>query len=279
MGARLAVFSIVDWAFATVREWAARAGHEIAIVVTLPPNDSAAILRYATTLDPSTVFMVVPTAEACQAAVAGMDVDVGIVFTFRLIPERVARLPRHGTVNLHPSLLPAYRGANGLRALWEGEPRLGATLHRLTAEVDGGPILAQASEPTPDDVQPHSALETLKRTASAALDVGVPRALAAERGEDQDEAAATPAPRFADEEAVLDLHTTAHLFQCRFSALTLGSIQPRVSLDGEPSPLRRVRRLNGLSAGAPGIVELRSRSAIVAVSDAVLELELGDLPF
>ena len=131
--------------------------------MTLSPHDSAPSLRYAPTLDPSAVFMVVPTVEACEAAVADMDVDIGIVFTFRLIPERVAQLPRHGTVNVHPSLLPAYRGANGLRSLYEGEPRLGVTLHYLTAEVDGGPILAQASEPTPEDVQPHSALDTLKR--------------------------------------------------------------------------------------------------------------------
>lgn len=278
MGARLAVFSLVDWAFATVHEWAACAGHEIAVVVTLSPKDSAPSLRYAPTLDPSAVFMVVPIVEACEAAVAALDVDVGIVFTFRPIPERVAGLPRRGTVNVHPSLLPAYRGANGLRALYEGEPRLGATLHYLTAEVDRGPILAQASESTPDDVQPHSALETLKRTASAVLDTGVPRALAGERGEDQDESAATPAPRFADEETVLDLRVTAHLFQCRFSALNLAGIQPRVSLDGEPRPLRSVRRLHGLTASAPGIVGLRSRRAIVALSDAVLELELGDLP-
>ena len=279
MGARLAVFSLVDWAFATVRQWAASAGHEIAIVVTLSPHDSAPILRYAPTLDPSAVFMVVPTVEACEAAVADMGVDIGIVFTFRLIPERVAQLPRHGTVNLHPSLLPAYRGANGLRSLYEGEPRLGVTLHYLTAEVDGGPILAQASEPTPEDVQPHSALDALKRTATVVLDAGVPRALAGERGEDQDESASTRAPRFADPETVLDLRLSAHLFQCRFSALNLAGIQPRVTLDGEPRPLRSVERLRGLSALAPGVVELKPRRAIVAVADAVLELELGELPF
>lgn len=278
MSTRLAVFSLVDWAFATVRDWAASAGHDIAIVVSLFPSESAPGLRHAPVTGSDTVSIVVPTPAACEAAVADLDADLGIVFTFRPIPERLASLPRYGTVNLHPSLLPAYRGPNGLRPLYEGEPQLGATLHYLTREVDGGPILASASEPTPEDVQPATAMEILKRTATAALDAGVPRALARDPGAEQDGSAASPAPRFTEEEAVLEPGLTAHLFQCRFSALNLAGIQPRVDIDSERRPLRAVRRLPGLVASVPGVISLTSRRAIVAVADGVLELELGELP-
>ena len=279
MSTRLAVFSLADWAFATVRDWAANAGHEIAIVVTLSPGESAPGLRYAPLAGSGTVSIVVPTPAACEAAVADLDVDLGVVFTFRLIPEKLASLPRYGTVNLHPSLLPAYRGPNGLRPLYDGEPQLGATLHYLTGEVDGGPILAQASEPTPEDVQPASAMEILKRTATAALETGVPRALARDPGAEQDASAASPAPKFTEDETVLEPGLTAHLFQCRFSALTVAGIQPKVAFGSELRPLRAVRRLGGLAASAPGVVSLTSRRAIVAVADGVLELELGELPF
>ena len=275
----MAVFSLVDWAFATVRDWAAHEGHDIAIVVTLSATDSAPGLRYAPVADSATVNMVVPTPAACEAAVTDLDVDLGIVFTFRLIPENLASIPRYGMLNLHPSLLPAYRGANGLRPLYEGEPRLGATLHYLAGRVDGGPILAQASEPTPEDVQPGMALEILKRTATAVLETGVPRALQRDRGEDQDESAATPARKFTEVETVLELDLTTHLFQCRFSALTVAGIQPKVAFGSELRPLRAVRRLGGLAASAPGVVSLTSKRAIVAVADGVLELELGELPF
>jgi methionyl-tRNA formyltransferase len=223
--------------------------------------------------------MVVPTVAACQAALAALEVDLGIVFTFRRVPDSVATLPRHGTVNLHPTLLPAYRGANGYRALYAGEPRLGATLHYLTSEFDAGPILAQASEATPEDVQPASALEALQRASTAVLETGVSSALAGERGEDQDASAAIAALKFTEEEAVLDLALTTHLFQCRMSALVLAGMQPSVTLDGKRHPLRTARRLRGLIAEAPGVVGLTSRRAVVAVADGVLELELGELPF
>ena len=278
---RLAVFSVVPWAFATVRDWAAREGHEIAILVTLSANNGASAPGggVCTMAGPDTVVMVVPRVETCEEAVRALHVDLGIVFTFRRVPEAVAALPRHGTVNLHPSLLPAYRGMNGLRSLFEGEPRLGATLHHLTPDFDAGPILAQVSEPTPEDPQPATALETLKGVAAAALDAGVPRALAGERGEDQDGSAASSAPSFTEEDSVLDLGVTAHLFQCRFSALSIDGRQPRVTLEGTQQPLRAVRRLPGLSASGPGVVKTASRRALVATADEVLELELGELPF
>lgn len=278
---RLAVFSVVPWAFATVRDWAGREGHEIALLVTLSANNgaSAAGGGVCTMAGPDTVVMVVPRVEMCEETLRALDVELGIVFTFRRVPETVAALPRHGTVNLHPSLLPAYRGTNGLRSLFEGEPRLGATLHYLTPEFDAGPILAQVSEPTPADVQPPTALETLKRVAAAALDAGVPRALAGEPGEDQDSSAASSAPSFTEEDTVLDFGLTGHQFQCRFSALSIAGRQPRVALEGATQPLRAVRRLPGLTANGPGVVRSASRRALVATADEVLELELGELPF
>jgi methionyl-tRNA formyltransferase len=276
---RLAVFSVVESSIGTVRDWAARAGHEIAIVVTMPGTAAAPGLSKSIVGNRDNVVMVVPTVEACEAALADLDVDLGVVFSFSRVPESVASLPRHGMVNVHLSMLPAYRGANGFRAIYEGEPQIGATLHYLTPEFDAGPILAQASEPTPEDVQPASALDALQRAAGAVLEAGVPRALAGERGEDQDAASASTAPRFTEEEAILDLGLSTHLFQCRTSALVLAGIQPWVVLDGDRRPLRAARALRGLTADAPGVVTLSSRRAIVSAANGVLELELGELPF
>ncbi len=273
------MFSLVEWSVDTVRDWAASAGHEIVIVVTQPGNASRPDLRYGALGQRDTIMMVVPTVSACEAALADLQVDLAVVFTFLRIPDSVAKLPRHGTVNVHPSLLPAYRGANGYRALYEGEPRIGASVHHLTPEFDAGPILAQASEPTPADVDPGSALEALKRVATTALRDGVPRALAGEPGDQQDPAAATDAPRFIDEETVLDLDITTQLFQCRFSALSLAGFQPSIMIDGERRPLLAVRRVDGLAANAPGIVSVKARRALVAATDGILELDFGKLPF
>jgi methionyl-tRNA formyltransferase len=61
------------------------------------------------------------------------------------IPERVLALPRWGFINIHPSLLPAYRGpAPFFWQLRDGLREGGVTLHRMSARLDEGPLLAQA---------------------------------------------------------------------------------------------------------------------------------------
>jgi methionyl-tRNA formyltransferase len=70
-----------------------------------------------------------------------------------LLPQRVLEIPRHGWVNLHFSLLPAWRGAAPVqRAILAGDQITGATTFRIVLELDAGPILATVSEPIrPDD--------------------------------------------------------------------------------------------------------------------------------
>ncbi len=170
MPTRLAVFSLVDWSFAVVRDWAASAGHDIALLVTRPSRGTAPGLQDMSQASPETVVIVAPNVRACETTLSELEVDLAVVFTFLRVPESIANIPRHGCVNLHPSLLPAYRGANALRSLYEGEPRIGATLHYLTPEFDAGAILAQSSLATPQDVEP------LQRAGGAATSLeGLPR--------------------------------------------------------------------------------------------------------
>ena len=70
-----------------------------------------------------------------------------------LLPQRVLDIPRHGWVNLHFSLLPAWRGAAPVQhAILAGDQITGATTFRIVLELDAGPILAAVTEPIrPDD--------------------------------------------------------------------------------------------------------------------------------
>jgi methionyl-tRNA formyltransferase len=70
-----------------------------------------------------------------------------------LLPQRVLEIPRHGWVNLHFSLLPAWRGAAPVQhAILAGDQITGATTFRIVLELDAGPILATVREPIrPDD--------------------------------------------------------------------------------------------------------------------------------
>jgi methionyl-tRNA formyltransferase len=70
-----------------------------------------------------------------------------------LLPERLLEIPRHGWVNLHFSLLPAWRGAAPVqRALLAGDTVTGATTFRIVKELDAGPVLGTVTESIrPDD--------------------------------------------------------------------------------------------------------------------------------
>jgi methionyl-tRNA formyltransferase len=70
-----------------------------------------------------------------------------------LLPQRVLEIPRHGWVNLHFSLLPAWRGAAPVQhAILAGDQITGATTFRIVLELDAGPIFATVTEPIrPED--------------------------------------------------------------------------------------------------------------------------------
>jgi methionyl-tRNA formyltransferase len=65
-----------------------------------------------------------------------------------LLPQRVLDIPRHGWVNLHFSLLPAWRGAAPVQhAILAGDQITGATTFRIILELDAGPIFGTVTEP------------------------------------------------------------------------------------------------------------------------------------
>ncbi|MEO6610620.1 MAG: methionyl-tRNA formyltransferase [Chitinophagaceae bacterium] len=77
-----------------------------------------------------------------------VNADLQIVVAFRMLPEVVWNMPPMGTVNLHGSLLPQYRGAAPINwAVINGEKETGVTTFKLKHEIDTGDILLQESFP------------------------------------------------------------------------------------------------------------------------------------
>lgn len=90
--------------------------------------------------------------------------DVGLTVGFRyLIDADTLRIPTHGWLNVHSSLLPAYRGRAPVNwAIIEGERELGATLHVIDAGVDAGDIVFQERFALRDDEDVSDALRYLE---------------------------------------------------------------------------------------------------------------------
>src|SRR5690606_31043933 len=73
------------------------------------------------------------------------NADLFVVVAFRMLPEVVWGMPRLGTINLHGSLLPNYRGAAPINwAIINGEKETGVTTFFIEKEIDTGKIIEQA---------------------------------------------------------------------------------------------------------------------------------------
>ena len=76
--------------------------------------------------------------------IKGLKPDLIIVVAFRKLPTEIFNIPRHGTINLHASLLPNYRGAAPINwCLMNGEIKTGVTTFYINEKIDQGDILLQ----------------------------------------------------------------------------------------------------------------------------------------
>ncbi len=133
--------------------------------------------------------------------------DLGVVAAYgKILPDRLLALPRLGMINVHASLLPAYRGAAPVhRAVINGEAETGVTIMRIVRELDAGPMMAQAVRPIgPDEtsVEVERALAEL----GAPLLVSVVEQMAAGSAIEvpQDDGRSTFAPKIAKSEGTID---------------------------------------------------------------------------
>ncbi len=129
---------------------------------------------------------------------------VPVVAYGALIPDAALRIPRHGWVNLHFSLLPAWRGAAPVqRALMAGVRRTGVTTFRIVAALDAGPVYHQSAvEIGPDE----TAGELLARLADRGAGLLTETISAIEAGAEptpQDEAGVSLAPKVTVADAEL----------------------------------------------------------------------------
>src|SRR5205085_9613920 len=86
-------------------------------------------------------------------ALAAYSADLYIVAAFgQILPQAVIDQPRYGTLNIHASLLPKYRGVSPIsEAILQGDSETGVTIMLLDAGVDTGPMLLKKSMPLDED--------------------------------------------------------------------------------------------------------------------------------
>ena len=102
--------------------------------------------------------------------ISKMKPDVGVLASFgKILPKEILEIPKHGILNLHPSLLPKHRGPSPVQtAILNNDQETGVTIIKMDEKVDHGPILAQFKE----EIRPDDTAESLyKRLFTAGVRV------------------------------------------------------------------------------------------------------------
>ena len=156
----------------------------------------------------------------------------------RLIPA--ARLERHLWLNVHPSLLPRWRGAAPVeRAIMAGDEETGVSIIKLVEELDAGPIAAQESFPIGPDDDAGAVYDRSTRLAVELLE----RVLPAPSFEPQPDEGVTYAEKIGPEDRLLDISRPEQAVD-KVRALS-PHIGARAELEGRPMTVWRARVEDG----------------------------------
>ncbi|KAI8471050.1 MAG: methionyl-tRNA formyltransferase [Monoraphidium minutum] len=262
------------------------ASFEVAVVVSQPgkpkgrgnkavpvPSPVEQLARAAGVPDDRILCPKTARDPAFLEALSALRPDLCVTAAYgNMLPAAFLSIPRRGTLNIHPSLLPRYRGAAPVqRALQDGVAETGVSVAFTVLACDAGPVLEQrAAAPGADEAAP-ALLERLFRLGARLLVArlgDVWSGAAAGAAAPQDEAAATHAPKLSKEEAAMDfssksaqeLHNQVRAFAPWPGTVADFIIAPAAAEDGG---------VGGVGGGAPAEGErLQIKILTTRVADA-----------
>ena len=203
------------------------AGHEISLVLTQPdrpagrgmklkasPVKAVALAHGLTVAQPENL-----KSEAARQPLLAAGAEAMVVAAYGLIlPEAALAMPRLGSVNIHASLLPRWRGAAPIhRAIEAGDRETGITLMRMDKGLDTGAMLTRAALPILDSDTTGSLHDKLAELGAREIVALLPR-LETMAGEKQDDTLATYAKKIARNDARLDWSRPAEELDRRIRA-------------------------------------------------------------
>ncbi|MEF3403867.1 methionyl-tRNA formyltransferase [Agromyces sp. CCNWLW203] len=260
----------------------AASGHDLVGVVTRQP----APLGRKRVLTPSPVAQAaagldVPIIEAnrldaeASARISALEPDLGVIVAYGgLVREPLLSTPVHGWINLHFSLLPAWRGAAPVQhSLIAGDTVAGASVFQLVPELDAGDVFAELRHPLQGDETAGALLDALAGSGAALLaDVVDAIADGSARSVPQ-VGEPSLAPKLSIDDARLDWTLPANEVHARFRGVTpepgawttIDEQRVKVLELGAPA-------LDEIPALAPGELVLSARRVLIGTGTTPLEL-------
>lgn len=240
-------------------------GYDIVAVYTQPPRAAGrgmALRKSPVQSFAETANMQVRTPERLKSAdeqerFRALGADVAIVVAYGLIlPKPILDAPNHGCLNLHPSLLPDWRGAAPInRAIMAGDTETGVSIMRMDEGLDTGPVCLVERMPIGPD---ETAGELRDRLATLGARLMIEALDALEQGKlncQKQPEQGSYAEKITSVEARLNFRAPAHQLHDRIRGL---SPHPgawcEIELNGKPERIKILRATLVEHSGAPGAV-------------------------
>lgn len=243
--------------------------------VVMPPVKEYALQRGIPVFQPERLRQ-----DGAFERIAQEAPDLIVVAAFgQILPKNLLELPKYGCINVHASLLPAYRGAAPIqRAVLDGQKESGVTIMQMDAGLDTGDILTQARIPLDDRETADSLYEKLADLGAKLLLETIPQIEAGTVTRTvQNDAEATYAAMLHSEMGEIDWSRSAQEIDRQIRGLNSWPCA-RTSVDGRRLKVWAALPVTGESAGetepAPAgtIVRIDRQGPVVQTGDGLLVL-------
>ena len=211
--------------------------------------------------------------EELKRKLSEINPDVIVVAAYgKILPKWLLDLPKYGTINIHASLLPKYRGASPIQwALLNGEEETGVTVMKVIPKLDAGDIISQRKVKIEKEDNAQTLHDKLSKVGAELLSETLPLYISGKlKPVPQKEEEATYCPQISKEMGRIDWNESAERIFNKIRAFTPWP-SAYTTFKGKRLKILKAEPVKGI--GKPGEVVKADRELIVATGSGALKIE------
>lgn len=267
-----------EFAVASLRRIVAD-GHEVCGVFTQPDKPKnrghklmfSPVKEYALTENIPVYQPLKARDGEAMALVESLAPELIVVAAYgKILPEELLNYPKYGSINVHSSLLPKYRGAAPINwAILNGETETGVSIMYMAKDLDAGDVIRQAVTPIGDDEDAQALTARLADLGAETLSQVIRDMEAGKVSRTpQDHSAQTYAPMLSKELSAVDWSRSAHAVHCQIRGLIPWPCASTDIISGQPMKLFAAKETGEETTAAPGrVIRADKRGICVACGD------------
>lgn len=275
---RILFMGTPEFAVASLRHLV-EAGHEVCGVFTQPDKPKnrghklafSPVKEYALTQNLAVYQPVRAREPEVLELVQSLNPELIVAAAYgQILPEEILNTPPYGSINVHSSLLPKYRGAAPINwAILDGEAETGVSIMYMVKELDAGDVILQKRTPIGPQENAQELTQRLAELGAEALLEAVASLAAGTAGRTpQDPAGQSYASMLSREMSPMDWTRSAHALSCQVRGLIPWPCAVTDIIHGQSMKILAVEETGEVSSAAPGTVVAAGKQGIdVACGD------------